>query len=312
MRRLVSGTWLDLLPAGIIILVLSATAGFLEPAFFSGANAQNILFTWSLYLPAALGLGGVMIFGKFDLSIGAVAALTGVIFGTLVLHDNLFVALAALPAAAGIALLIGFTQAHLILNRRTDTLITTLAVAGIAQSLALIVTQGRVQSGLPDHFLWLKSAFFLVPNIVWICAAASIFFFFLFERTIPFRRAYFVGQNIEGARALGAPVVLYQTIAFCACSLGAAFTGLIQSSRTSSASPLVAADLALLLIASCVLGGSRLTGGFGNAVGIAFGLLAVVLIRNFVVIADVDVYWQPLVVGLAMIFGSLWHNRKNA
>lgn len=312
MHRLVSGQWSDLLPSGVILFLLIVIGWALEPAFFTSTNFSNVMFAWSLYLPAAIGLWALMIFGKFDLSIGSIAALTSVIFAILATHENDALAAMALPAAIITPIVIGWCQAQLILRFRADMLITTLAIAGIAQSAALVLSHGRVVPGVPDYFSWFRAETVGLANLVLLGLAAIVTLFVLFERIVPFRRVYFVGQNPEGARALGAPVFAMQTLAFVFCAGGAALTGLLQSSRTGSASPLVNADLALVLITACVLGGSRLSGGFGNLIGVGFGLLTIVLLRNFVVIIDLEVYWQPMAVGMALIFGSLWHARNRS
>lgn len=92
---------------------------------------------------------------------------------------------------------------------------------------------------------------------------------------------------------------------FLLCSLGAAFTGILQSSRTLSASPLVFPDLALECIAACVIGGTALSGGKGRPVGAFIGMFMVVLSRNLAVLAGVGVYWKELAIAVVLLAAVL-------
>jgi len=92
---------------------------------------------------------------------------------------------------------------------------------------------------------------------------------------------------------------------FALAGAGSAVAGILQSSRTLSASPFVFPDLALECIAACVIGGASLSGGTGRAAGAFFGMLMVVISRNLVVMAGVSVYWQELGVALVLLAAVL-------
>jgi ribose transport system permease protein len=68
-----------------------------------------------------------------------------------------------------------------------------------------------------------------------------------------------------------------------------------------SSSPLIFQDLALEVIAACVIGGSSIRGGEGSVIGAIMGLLIIIITRNIMLLFNVSVYWKELVVGIILI-----------
>jgi len=83
-------------------------------------------------------------------------------------------------------------------------------------------------------------------------------------------------------------------VAGFAAFLGAGFYG--------SASSADAQGYELYVIASAVVGGARLTGGKGSAVGATLGAVLVVLIRQSIRTLHFDQNYEWIVVGCAIIF----------
>ena len=56
-----------------------------------------------------------------------------------------------------------------------------------------------------------------------------------------------------------------------------------------------------MIVASCVLGGTSLSGGRGSCLGTILGALTVIIIKNGLTFIGVDAYWQDVVFGLFVL-----------
>jgi ribose transport system permease protein len=281
-----------------------------QPNFFMLSNLGLVLYYTCLLVPAVVGVYLLMIIGLFDLSVGAVAAVAGVVVAKM-LHYGF-----SIPTSIFLALLtgavFGFINWILISRARIPALIATLITLGAARAFALAVTQGQVVGNLPSAFgdLALGTDGALSPAVVFgLILVLTIEV--LMQRHIIFRRLYHVGSSRTATALCGINVARVECLGLVACSLGAALVGILQSSRTLSASPLVFQDLALECIAACIIGGTSLFGGSGRVGGAFLGMLMVVVSRNLVVLAGVNVYWRELGVALVLLAAVLVNKRES-
>src|ERR1700754_5309792 len=73
----------------LLIVVVGAVVAFLNPRFISPINLSNTANLIGLFGLFSIGEGFVIITGGIDLSIGAVFALLGVIYITLLSSDGM-------------------------------------------------------------------------------------------------------------------------------------------------------------------------------------------------------------------------------
>lgn len=282
----------------INILIILTVAALFAPKFLGISTFHSILESTAFLLPAVLGMQALLIAGKFDLSTGAIAAFAGVVFSVSIKYFESF----GIASIIGLfsAILVSLTTGMLIGVFKLDGLVVTLAVMGIARSLALAFANGSTISSLPafasNYFHGENSG-----NAIYVALIILLGFAFMLTFHIPTRRLYAIGSSSESAIGIGLPYSLIVIYAFVLAGLGASITGILQASRALSASPLIFQDLAIDSIASCILGGGTLRGGKGSAIGATLGLLIVVATRNLVVSLDVSVYMRYLVIGLLLI-----------
>ena len=131
-----------LLPAIFFLIV--------DERFRSAQNLSNVLAQSSIVGVVAIGMTLVMILGGFDLSVGAVAALSGlcavVVFGH---GDPLHMAL-GVAAAIGCGIAIGLVNGVLISRLSINPLIATLAMASIVRGVVLIASEGTIYRAQGD------------------------------------------------------------------------------------------------------------------------------------------------------------------
>jgi len=283
----------------VLLALYLACIYALQPAFFSPNNLSALIYYTCLLMPAVLGVHVLIVLGLFDLSVGAVAAMSGVVAAKMMTAGFAIPVGLATGISAGV--IFGVLNWLFVVKLRISALIATFITLGVARAVSLVFTKGQSIGGLPHGFgtLALGSARSSIPPAVYLGIGLVCVVEFLTHRHVLFRRLYHVGSNPAAAASSGISVSAIKLFGFALCGAGAAFAGLLQCSRTLSASPFLFPDLALESIAACVIGGASLSGGTGRAVGAFFGMLMVVISRNLVVMAGVSVYWREL--GVAVI-----------
>jgi ribose/xylose/arabinose/galactoside ABC-type transport system permease subunit len=282
-----------------------------QPTFFSPSNLASLLYYTCLLIPAALGVHLLIVLGLFDLSIGSVAAASGVVMAQAVA--------AGAPLSIGViggvvtGMLFGFLNWFLVSKLRIAALIGTLIAMGLARATAVGITQGETLAGLPEAFGRLSLGSFMgFPHAVAVGVILVAVLELLSLKHVIFRRFYQAGSNRRAAVDNGINVSALECLAFVLAGIGASLVGLLQSSRTLSATPHAFPDLALDCIAACVIGGDSLSGGSGRPTGAFLGMLMIVASRNLAVLGGVSVYWQDLAVSVILLAAVLFNKSSKA
>jgi ribose transport system permease protein len=306
-------TFVDALPNGrrlripftVKVLVLYVVVAlFFVPRFLGLLNVTSILFSVAVLLPATLGMQLLLVLGRFDLSLGAIASFVGMIVGLMTVHNHSLLLSILVGLAAGS--LAGCFIGILVAKFALDPLIVTLAALGIIRSLSLVVYDGRIIAGLPDSLGWLAEARLgSVPVLIVGTVVVAAIVATASRHLILFRRFYAAGNNAEAASHAGIDVPGLLILGYTLAGLGAALTGLIQTSRTLSSSPLLFDALPIEAIAACIIGGSSLSGGRGGIIGASIGLVVVAATNNLVIMLGISVYWQSLAVGMLLLLAVM-------
>jgi ribose transport system permease protein len=284
-----------------LILILYVSFGFLYvPSFVRTENLTSILFSCAITLPVVVGMQALLILGYFDLSVGAIASFVGMAFGLSLLESGSF-AFASIIAFA-CALAVGIANGLFVSKLSINPIISTLAMAGILRSLSLSLNDGRIVSGLPDALSSIAGARVAdIPNLISLGIVLVLVLEFCLRRVVPFRRLYAVGGNPTAANHAGIYVSSVVVTGYIAVAVGAAATGVIQASRTLSASPLIFDTLGIEAIAACIIGGGALRGGQGTMIGAVLGSLVVTSTRDLLVLLDISVFWKDGALGLLLL-----------
>ncbi|MFN8006718.1 MAG: hypothetical protein U0V70_06810 [Terriglobia bacterium] len=150
--------------AGLIGLILLLTVQWLAPNFFTLGNLTNLLRQVSINGIIACGMTVLIISGGFDLSVGAMLALSGV----MAVHfaANHLILAAFVPLSLG--LLGGLTNGVLVSKFSINPLIVTLGTRYLLYAAANLFTSGFIQYNQNPRFLILGEAIFWYP-FPWNC-----------------------------------------------------------------------------------------------------------------------------------------------
>jgi ribose transport system permease protein len=286
---------------GAAIVVLCIALSLIYPTQFPTAeNFSQILLNLSIDTIVAVGMMVLMIAGMFDLSVGSVVAFSGGMAGYLMYyHDvNFLVAIAA--GLAG-SFLIGTINGFLIAKAGINPMIQTLAMMGIVRGLALMLSGAGIQN-FPYGYIYIGQSKLLgLQAPVWYMLSIVVLFAVAVNRTVFFRRYYFIGGNEKAARLSGIRVEKMKIWAFIISASLAGIAGILLSSRLGAALATSGRGLELRVITAVILGGASLSGGYGKIWGAFLGALFMALINNMLIIGRVSGYWQEIILGIILI-----------
>lgn len=286
--------------------------------FFTPLNINAISLGFSTSAVMVFGMTMALVSGGFDLSVGSVFALGGVVTASA-LRAEVPIPLSIL-SGVGVGLLAGLTNGLLITKVQINPFITTLGMMGIARGASLAVTKGTTLAGLPpEFFVYGQGTTLNIFNLILIALFIIFIGDVLMRRSAIFRQIYYVGGNEEAARLSGIHVDRVKIAVYTLSGVFAALAGILSVSRFTVADPGAGTGEELRIIAACIIGGCSLQGGRGTVVGGLFGLIFVGLINNGMILLRVPVYWQQLSMGIVLLlavgFDTLsqrWQNRPRS
>jgi ribose transport system permease protein len=183
----------------------------------------------------------------------------------------------------------------------------------MAQSLAMILTEGNSVTGLPASIRWFNEGIaFGVPVPIWATGTMFALTYALLYHTRFGRYVFAIGGSRRALVLAGVPARLYQTAVYAYAGLLASIAAFIMTARMNAAHPTIAIGLEFDAIAAVVLGGTSFTGGRGGLVGTVFGALAVGVLRNGLNLVGLSTEWQVAVVGVVIILAialDTWRRR---
>jgi len=304
---------------GILIplIAIFVFSGIVNPLFFQAQNIANILFQASFVLIIGVAMTFVLIQAGFDLSVGSVLGLSGVVTGYALLAGI------PIPVAIILGLLvgagIGAFNGYVIGVLKMPTFIVTLATMYIARGLCEYLTRGEPVYPLPQAFNEIGQGRLQIGGFglqwpVIIAFSMAVVSHFVLTRTMFGRAVFAVGGNRETARLSGIKVTRTTIIVYMLSSICAAACGAITAARLGSALSNSGMGMEMNVIASCIIGGTSLFGGAGSIAGSVIGALLMTTVTNAMAMLQVSVFLQKVVIGaiIMVAVGIDQYNRKRS
>lgn len=291
---------------GSVLVVFTLWLAATEPTFATYDNFINILNTNAVLLVAAIGLTIVLLVGGFDLSIGGVLALSGVLSAKLIsagLPAGVAIVLVVIGGAALGAVFNGVAIARLGLS----FFVVTLGTASLFGGAALLITNGESQD-LYSEPLLRSIGSGAIAGIPWpvVIAVIVLSLALLVTRYTGYgRMVYAVGGNEEAARLSGINTTAIRVSAYGICAGLAALAGVMEAGRLASAAPDAQSGIALTAAAAVLVGGTSFVGGSGGVFGTFLGALFLGVVSNGLIISGTSAYWQGVISGTVLIVAVL-------
>src|SRR5688572_1067513 len=282
--------------------------------FLSFDNFNAILRNLAFEGVLAVGMMLMLVGGVFDLSVGAMASMIGVITGWLMKSAGwpvpVAIATGLLVAAAG-----GFLNGFIVAKVRVNALITTLGTMGVFQGIALLIG-GPGITFLPESFTKFgQSEVFGIQAPVLLMLGLAVVAHYCLAHTRFFRQLYYIGSNPKAAHLSGINVDRLQILSFTLMGFIAGLAGIVYASRIATATSTVGIGAELQAITAVILGGASLSGGRGTIWGALIGVFFMALMKNVLIISRVSSEWQGIILGavlvLAVALDSVMNRRKS-
>ena len=293
----------------VTLLFLVVFFSLASPSFPTTANFANILNQVSITAIIAVGLTFVILCAEIDLSVAAVANVTGIAVAFFTLQESYvnipnlpLPGLVAVAIALAVCLGLGFVNALGVTIIGIPSFIMTLAMMQIADGMSALFVRGQIAYAVPSIVSTLGSG--SIFGIPWIVVVAGLFLLvahLVLTYTRFGRYVYMVGGNREAAEysgvnvkfVIGAVLVIGAVCSGVAGMLGVAYFGSAQQNEFTT--------YLLDAIAAVVVGGTSLFGGRGGIGNTIVGLLVLGVLNNGLDHVQIDPFFKILIRGLILL-----------
>jgi simple sugar transport system permease protein len=310
-NRLLARPEVGALVAAIVIFIFFL---IVAPAFRSPAAFFTILYQSSTIGIVAVAVGMLMIGGEFDLSSGVIVTTAGLFNAIFCYYLGINLIVGAVVSLV-VCLLIGFFNGYLVTRTGIPSFLITLGTFFILQGANLGVTKlvtGSVSSpniDQMDGYNLLQAIFSSSFKVGSVTVEITIFWWFAFvalsawilQRTKIGNWIFAVGGNAASARAVGVPVNRVKIGLFMTVSFLGWFVGMHTLYKFNTLQAGNGVGNEFLYIIAAVVGGTLLTGGYGNAIGVAIGAFIFGMTSLGIVYAGWDPNWFRAFLGVMLL-----------
>lgn len=322
----------------ILTVVLWLTGLALRPDYWWNLpNTFAILLNYTELALITVGLTYVIAAGDIDLSVGAVLALAGstAAYFLKVLGADPFTAV-TMGLFAGVAA--GAVNAMVVIGFKLPAFIATLGMFYIARGLAAWFVAGQQLTGWPEGYnllgrkvndVLLHFGLALPPGIIRTMAEVvsiqTIWMFFVAVLAgivlayTPFGlKVCAAGGNVRAAAYAGINTNRVRFIALMLSALCATMAGIINVAYFRSFNPVAGQFRELDAIASVIIGGGSIFGGYGTMIGSLAGAAVITLVRALLQLNvqgfSMPQHWINVFIGVILIVAVLidiWVRQAN-
>jgi len=286
------------------LVIMWITLTVLSPYFFTGENVRSLLIAASTLSLIGAGLTIVLIAGEIDLSFAALQAFAGSISALLIIKSGVAWPIAIVIAVAA-ATFAGFASGVITIIGRLPTFITTLAMLGIVQGTAFLLTNGQPVAGFPDAYQFIgNQRIGPIPYSILVPGVIYVLLHLVLTRTTFGLQIFAVGGNKVAATRVGLSWKKTVIAVLALSGFLAGISGIIITSRLGAGSGTYGADDLFPAVAGVIVGGTSLTGGKGSLIGTFGGIMIIVTISDGLVLLNVSQFWQQVMVGV-IIMGAV-------
>lgn len=306
----------------VVELIFFSVAGeFLSLSEKAFMDFDNMLLLLKQSAPIgiiALGMTIIMVNGNIDLSVGATFALSAIVLLDSMtwpifagLGDGVIFVGWALALLTGVIL--GAVNGFIVWKTGVDAFIVTLGSMLGFRGLVFMYNGEQPTSHLNWTLVDFAEAQFLgLHTATWFLAAVVVVLWFVMNKTVHGRNAYAIGNNREAAVNAGIRVGPHFLINFMLIGFLAALSAVVFYSESGSVNPNDGMLYELWAITAVVLGGTKLTGGYGSIISTLGGVIAIQLLRKGLGHIGADTETVNLVIGLILIAVLFLDRQLNA
>ena len=308
---------------GIFLAIYTFGAVLYGDKGFTKLRTFAMLFVDNAYIGiSAVGMTMVLITGGIDLSVAAVASLTGmfIAYGTTVLGIDPVICM-VFSIIVGVAL--GLGMGALVTYLKIPPFVATLTGMFLARGVCSLISRDSISidnelidkmAGWKMYFMTLKDGEWVkIKPVAYINLNVVMFIVmiiigtYILQKTRFGRNVYAVGGNEQSARLMGLPVDRTKMLVYGFNGLCSALAGIAYSLYVKSGWNLALQGGELDVISAAVIGGVLLSGGVGYMIGTFFGVLLKAVIPSLITFnGTLSSWWGKIITGaLVLLFVAL-------
>ena len=316
--RFSNESFITLFMIGVLVVLFGVACAFV-PNFYLLQNVINLFSNYWYVIILGIGVTFLLITGNFDMSVGGVVALTGVLSvwfcqGYNVSENALanglgFPYVAAVGLALVGALAVGAVNAFFIARLKVPSIIVTLGTMMIARGVAQVITRGAQRNtSLPDAFGVVGNTFIpgtsikIAVLIMVVLVAAA---YLVEKKTVAGRRTYLIGANATAARLSGIQVSRHLALLYLVSALLAGVTGILLASEYKAGLSGRATGYEFDALVIALLGGVSIAGGFGSVLGMFVGAIILAVVTSAATGLLLSPDWQFTLKGIVTFIAIL-------
>jgi ribose transport system permease protein len=298
----------------VLLLVLWLALSFATTTFWTSNNMSNLLRQGAMIAILAIGETFTIITGGIDLSVGAIAGFISMTVALLLANQFGFASSVAGAVAISLAIgvLIGLFHAFGVTQMGLPPFIMTLATMYALRGIGFLITNGATISIDNDAFTgfsrasflgfpWTDGTWFAIPMLFWMVIVVALPLHILLTKYRWGRYLIVIGGNKEAATLAGVNVTAMIYLAYIISAFCAGVVGVLLAMRIGIGNPTQGEGWELQAIASSVIGGASLFGGFGTVHGPLIGSFILTTINNGANLLNVNSFWQLVITGALII-----------
>ncbi|WP_113671572.1 ABC transporter permease [Vallitalea guaymasensis] len=292
-----------------ILIIFTVVCRLAGKNFLTFGNIQNVITQSSVIAVIAIGQSVVILTGGIDLSVGSTVGFVGIVGGLLIKSGMPIGVVCILLIAMGI--LVGACNGALISYGKIPAFIVTLGSLQIIRGVTMVVNSGKPISGFPEGLRAIMNTKILgMPiSILYVFILYAIMMTIMTKTRLG-RWIYSIGGNAKAAKLAGVKTKKIEVYAYVISGIFAAIGGILLLSRLSYADPNAGSGYELDSIAAVVIGGIAMSGGKGNLGNTLVGALILGMLKCGLQILNVPVYYQTIIIGLAIITAVFFDKAK--
>lgn len=288
---------------GILVSLLLLVIFFAiqAPNFLSARNIMNLFRQISILSLLSIGLTCCMILNEFDLSVGEVAGLSGVLITSLMLAGYSFVLSIFIVLILGF--FIGLVNGLIVVKLKISSFIVTLAMSSIALGFNYFVSRGRpVYGQFSDSFNMIGRGYIAgIPFPTIISIGVLIIGIVFTMKTKYGRYMYAIGGNMVAAKHSGINTDWYRIIVMGISGLCAASGGIVLASRLGSGQPTAGSGYLMNCFAACFLGTAIFSKKIPTLLGTFIGVIIMGILSNGLTMIAIPYYYENIIKGAVLI-----------
>lgn len=304
--------------AAVVIFILMLIMGqVLFGTYIRLGFISSLFIDHSYLIILAVAMTLPVLTGGIDLSVGAIVSITSVV--------GVKMTIAGVPAPLAMVVMIligmvfGLLAGTLIEEFNMQPFIATLSTMFLARGISSIISTDSLTLPANNNFDWIANPIKIIDNPkiandltfnmgVVIAIVVVVFGYILLHKTRTGRTIYAIGGSRPSAELMGLPVKRTQFIIYFTSATLASIASIVYTANIGSAKNTTGVGWELDAVASVVIGGTIVTGGFGYVLGSVIGALVRSTIDPLTSDFGVPAEWTTIVVGLMiLVFVVLQH-----